>query len=251
MNIFLSHPDLLTHETIILAVRDMPGDKTAFTTTENIVRSAGGGQPADASDVTTAAGTYPVEGVFKADGKTWLVLNGPVGTDISVDSPVMLHVDPLRRERLSRCHSLTHLAMAAVKEQLPGYQSKGADIADDATTIELRFLASVPLAQDLINSIDRRTRSLISQAIPISVERARSMLDAEELYAKWRVDPDLNLSGKIRVINIEGIDVNPCSGSHVGSTDAIGPYGVEGHNTDSAGVHRLLLKRFDCWMYWL
>ena len=251
MNIFLANPDLLTLETTVSDVRSMPGEKTAFATAENIVRPAGGGQPADTATVATAAGSYTVGTVSKADGKTWLLVNGPVDSDLLVGARVMLNVDSMRRERLSRCHSLTHLAMAAVKEHIPGYESKGADIADDATAIELRFLASAPLTQNLINSIDRRTRSLIAQAIPISVERAKSMLDAEALYDKWRVDPDLTLSGKIRVINIAGIDVNPCSGSHVGSTDAIGPYGIVGHATDHADINRIFLKRYDCWMYWL
>ena len=251
MKIFLSNPDLLSLETSISAVRHMTEGKVALTTTENIVRPAGGGQPADASHIATADGSFPIEGVFKADGKTWLLVDGFADTDLSVGARVKLNVDPVRRERLSRCHSLTHLAMAAVKEHLPGYESKGADIADDATAIELRFLASAPLTRDLINSIDRRTRSLVGQAIPILVERAKSMLDAEGLYDKWRIDPDLNLSGKIRVINIAGIDVNPCSGSHVGSTDAIGPYGIVGHSVDGRKINRLLLNRYDCWMYWL
>ena len=251
MNIFHSNPDLLNIDTLVTAVREMPGDRIAITTAENIVRPAGGGQPRDTADVLAGGLPFPVENLFKADGQTWLLLDAPATGPIATGRPVTLNVDPLHRERLSRCHSLTHLAMAAVKEHLPGYQSRGADIAEDAVGIELRFSASAPLTPDLITAIDRRTRSLVGQAIPISIERAKSMNDAEQIYDKWRVDPDLNLSGKIRVINIVGVDVNPCSGSHTRTTADIGPYGITGHKLDRTGINRLFLERLECWMYWL
>ena len=140
--------------------------------------------------------------------------------------------------------------MATAREVVPGYQSKGADIADNGAEIELRFLSSAPVTQEMIREIDRRTRSRIAKAIPIAIERARSMADAEASYTNWRVDPDLNLGGRIRVVVIDGVDANPCSGSHVASTDEIGPYAMRGHITKMSVVNMVRMEKLKSWIYW-
>lgn len=246
-NIYLSQPNRLSVDTRVEKIRSLGDGGTAIVAVENPVRAAGGGQPADDGTVIAAEGEFPILKVAKSEGDTWLML--PF-CPLEVGDHIRVIVDAERRQRLSQGHTLTHLAMAAAREIAPGYESKGADIDEDGVGIELRFMSHQPISSQMAEDIDRRTRSNIARAVPVTIERARSMADAEAAYPMWRVDPDLQLSGRIRVIVIEGIDANPCSGSHVSSTADIGPYALAGHTVHAKGFNILRLEKLEAWTYW-
>lgn len=243
-NIYLSHPDILEVDTVVVRYRVMDDGSPAIVVAANPVRPAGGGQPADRGVAHTDQGSIPITAVIKHDGETWLVM--PCGA-YSEGDPIGISVDPARRRLLSQAHTFTHLMMAGAREVVPGYTSKGADIDDDGVSIELRFLSSVPVTPDMVREIDRRTRSRILNPLPVLVERARSVEEAAAHYPNWRVDPDLNLSGKVRVIVIAGIDANPCSGSHVSTTGDIGPYTVKDHTTSYSNLNKLHINKVNYW----
>jgi Ser-tRNA(Ala) deacylase AlaX len=249
MNIFLS-TDATEHQTKVTDTRSMADGRLAVAVAENIIRPAGGGQPRDYGFVDAEGGPMAVASIFKDLGTTWLELDCGDGAPVGIGDWVTLRVDDARRRNLSRAHSLTHLAMAVIREHVAGYQSKGANIDEGGELIELRFLAGEPVGLDLIHAVDRRTRSLMHEDIPIFAEKVRSVADAEANFRHWRVDPDLSLNGRIRVIHIDGVDSNPCSGSHVSSTGDIGPFAFVGHRRDGLGVNRIALRRQDVWSYW-
>ncbi len=243
-NIYLARPDALDLETCVTKTRPLAEGLTGVVLAENPFRSAGGGQPADRGTLALDRRVIRVVDVRKDDGETWILLPGPVDPGAKVRAMV----DARRRHLLSQAHSLTHLLMAGFKESVPGYESKGADISE-AGLLELRFLSVLPLTEETMRQVDRRTRSRIAVSLPIRAERARSIEKAAETYPTWRVDPGLGLSGKIRVIVIEGLDANPCSGSHVSSTAEIGPYemlGVERRGELNV-VSARKLAAWSCW----
>jgi alanyl-tRNA synthetase len=246
-NIFMAQPDNLSINTIIARWRDLPNGSHAVVLDENPFRPAGGGQPRDYGVILREGRVCPVEDVFKEAGETWIAL--PNG-DMAVGDTVTAKVDAARRLRLSQGHTLTHLAMASIRQHVPGYESKGADIDENGVGMELRFLSQEPVPRETIQAIDRHVRRLIAQSIPVRIERARSVAQAEATYPDWRIDPDLNLSGKIRVVVIEGVDANPCSGSHVASSAQIGPYELVDHSANDGNFNRIRINKSDVWTYW-
>lgn len=249
-NIFTTQPDLMIHETQVTRVQETPEGRWAITVAENIVRPSGGGQPQDHATLQTTDGYAPVGLVIKRDGETWIEVDGVLGTPPRPGDRVVLRLDEARRFNLSRCHSLTHLGMAAVRQHVSGYESKGADIAENASDLTLCFRADGPLDGADLRQIDKLLRNFIHRAIPIRAERMRSMEAAALAYPSWRVDPDNTLSGRVRVIHIEGVDANPCSGSHVTNTAQIGPFEIRGCRVDGRGVTNLDLRRVETWMSW-
>lgn len=249
-NVFNARPDLMVHQTRVTGVRDTPDGTLAVALAENIVRPAGGGQPQDRARLRTRFGDAPAGRVFKADGETWIEVDGVIEGRLEPGDPIGVRVDEARRQNLSRCHTLTHLGMAAVRRDVTGYESKGADIADNATDVVLRFrCAEAPGAIEL-RRIEKRMRSMIHRAIPVRIGKSRSLEAAAATYPEWRVDPDSALSGRVRIVHIEGVDANPCSGSHVADTSQVGPFELLDCRMDGRGTVNLALRRTECWMTW-
>jgi Ser-tRNA(Ala) deacylase AlaX len=249
-NIYLERPELFQHETTVEKVRRTDDDILCLAPSENIFRPAGGGQPQDRGRILIGATEAKVGRIFKEDGATWLALEDSIPRDIAPNELIRLRVDQLFRDGLSAAHTLVHLLMAAARNVVRGYESKGASISSDGRSLELRFRSDEDFTPDLLKQIDILGRYLIGLDRPVQAIKVRSMSDAAARFRQWRVDPDLGLSGKIRVIDIVGIDQNPCSGSHVASTAMVGPFELKGSRTDARGVTIVSVDMPRCWHHW-
>jgi Ser-tRNA(Ala) deacylase AlaX len=249
-NLFLDQPSLFVQDTVVEAVRHDTEGRPCIAPAQNIFRAAGGGQPQDQGSVDLDAAQIQVGRIFKDGARTWISLSGDAAERLNVGMPVRLKVDGSYRNRLSRCHSLVHLLMSAIRNVMRGYESKGATISADATRMQLRFRADEALSDSLLAEIDVLARHLIAANRPIHVRKSRSIENAAACFRQWRVDPDLNLTGRIRVIDIEGIDQNPCSGSHVPSTGAIGAFEILSSRLDDRGVNLLAVAVAADWRRW-
>jgi Ser-tRNA(Ala) deacylase AlaX len=246
-NIYLTNPKMLDVDTSIIDLRPAGDGVVEVTLGANPLRPAGGGQPRDSGRLVADGRSMAVLGIHKMDGQTRITL--PAG-NLAVGDQVQVEVDAARRHRLSQCHTLTHVGMSAARAIIPGYESRGADIAENGDDIELRIMASGDVTPDMVRAIDKLTRSRIGQDVPVRIERAKSIEAAAQRYPAWRIDPGLSLSGKIRVVLIGDFDANPCSGSHVASTAEIGPFEMVGHRDCGGGLHTLHMRKLDAWTYW-
>ncbi|WP_341487858.1 hypothetical protein [Pararhizobium sp. A13] len=98
--------------------------------------------------------------------------------------------------------------------------------------------------------MDAVVRHLIAKDAPVTFATVKSLEDGASRYSRWRVDSSLGLTGKIRVVDIAGIDANPCSGSHVKSTGEVGPYIFSQEETREGDLHHFHAERTATWMYW-
>ena len=241
-NYYSTQPELESLETTLDARRATAAG-IQLSPRDTIIRPEGGGQPADIAWVRSNGPPIRVNDIIKADGRTWLVLKDAKADQFELGESIVLQIDLKRRLRLSRCHTLTHILMAAARRSLSDFASKGADIAEDGRSCTIRFFADSIDAEDA-EEICKRTRDFILEDHEVCVEKARSVDHAAERYEAWRVEPDLNLRGKVRVIRIgTDIDANPCSGTHVGSTGQVGGFELvswtEGH---SGEAHSLTVR---------
>jgi misacylated tRNA(Ala) deacylase len=179
--------------------------------------AASGGQPADRGVLTTPAGDTIEIGnvVFTDPGKT-VIAHRParVGAPLKAGDRVHATIDwPLRYARM-RMHTALHLLSAV----LP-YPVTGGAVGE----AESRLDFDIPEAGLDKEAITAKLAEMIARNAPVS---SRWITD-EELLANpglvktMSVTPPLG-TGRVRLIEIAGLDLQPCGGTHVRSTAEIG-----------------------------
>lgn len=249
-NIYLKQPQLLVTATDIRQARRFDNGDVAIALGQNIIRPETGGQPYDHATVTIGAETFRTGRVFKADGETWIALEWNSTNLPDVGEMAYVEVDAERRRQLSRCHSLTHLMMAAARHVLVGFDSKGAIIHEDGRTVSIRFRADARPTEKQISLIDALTRHFVLKDVTVKLSSVKSPEAGAQKFPKWRIDSTLGLAGSIRVVEICGIDANPCSGSHVGKTGEIAAFAMKGPCSNGSDLITLNAEIADGWMYW-
>ena len=149
--------------------------------------------------------------------------------------PVQARIDMQRRQRHMRFHTTTHLLCALVPHPVDGC-SITADYA------RLDFHMSEPLDKDLLTAGLAR---LVAEAHAV---RHRWISEAEldanpGLVRSMRVQPPRSAEGlgRVRVLEIDGVDAQPCGGTHVANTAEIGVVVVTKIEKKSAMTRRVVL----------
>lgn len=230
--LFREDADRLECEATVLAV-DAQGvqlDRTVF-------YPHGGGQ---AGDIGVLRGDDGRELVIadtrkrKDDAAVVMHLPTP-GADLSWLRPgqrLTARIDADRRRAHRRFHTATHLLCALVPHPVDG-------CSITAGYARLDFHMTELLSKEELSAGIAR---LVAQARPV---RQRWIDEAEldanpQLVRSMSVQPPRGL-GRIRVIDIEGIDLQPCGGTHVANTADVGPVIVTKVEKKSAKTRRVVL----------
>ena len=156
-------------------------------------------------------------------------------TDLSLLQPgalVMAQIDWARRQRHMRFHTSTHLLCALVPHPVDCC-SITADYA------RLDFHMTEPLDKEALTAGLTR---LVAEAHAV---RHRWISEAEldanpGLVRSMSVQPPRGL-GRVRVLEIDGVDLQPCGGTHVANTAEIGAVIVTKIEKKSAMTRRVVL----------
>ncbi len=161
----------------------------------------GGGQPADHGRIG-AAQVLDVQAVAGAVVHT---------TDAPVSGPVVAAVDATRRRDHMQQHSAQHLLTAVIEDAL-GVSTVGFHLGETTTTIDLtRMLSTAEVA-----AMEAATNAHIRGARAVR-PRVVSRAEYDAMAVRSRGLPD-GLQGDVRLVDIEGLDLNTCGGTHVSST---------------------------------
>ena len=145
---------------------------------------------------------------------------------------VQARIDMQRRQRHMRFHTATHLLCALVPHPVDGC-SITADYA------RLDFHMTEPLDKETLNAGLAR---LVGEAHPVGHRWiGEDELDANPgLVRSMSVQPPRG-QGRVRVLAIEGVDLQPCGGTHVSNTAEIGRVVVTKIEKKSAMTRRVVL----------
>jgi misacylated tRNA(Ala) deacylase len=185
-------------------------DRTVFYPT-------GGGQPGDSGVLRLADGTVvAIVDALKGDATDDVIhVPAPGAALPEPGAEVTAEIDWERRHRLMRMHTCLHLLCAVV----PGAVT-GGSVGDGRGRLDF----DVPGASLDKEAIAAALNNLIVEGHAVA---PRWIDDAElaahpELVRTMSVKPPTG-AGKVRLLEIVGVDLQPCGGTHVRNTAEIGP----------------------------
>lgn len=230
--LFREDATLLTCEATVVAVDDagVVLDRTVF-------YPLGGGQAGDAGVLRLPDGRE----VVVVDTRKHKAMPGAIAhvmaadVDLASITPglrVTACIDTARRRAHMRFHTATHLLCALVPHPVDG-------CSITAGYARLDFHMTEPLDKDALTAGIAR---LVAGAHPIGHRWiTEEELDANPgLVRSMSVQPPRGL-GRVRVLEIEGVDLQPCGGTHVGNTAEVGAVVVTKIEKKSAQTRRVVL----------
>jgi misacylated tRNA(Ala) deacylase len=196
----------------------------------------GGGQAGDAGVLRLADGRELAIVDTKKGAEPGEIVHVPVaGAGLDALSPgaaVTARIDWSRRHRHMRFHTATHLLCALIPHAVDG-----CSITADYARLDFHMID--PLDKD---EISRGLARLVDASHAV---RHRWISEAEldanpGLVRSMSVQPPRGL-GRVRVVEIDGVDLQPCGGTHVANTAEIGAVVVTKIEKKSAKTRRVVL----------
>ncbi len=180
-------------------------DNTAF-----YARS--GGQPGDIGEIITKNQNIEVKDTIKKDNKIINIINKTENLDKGIE--IIGKINWEKRYKYMKMHSALHLMCSVIPLGVTGgqigYEKSRLDFNDPDKEINKEEI------EEKINSLVKNDYQITSEIIDSKI------LDEQpELIRTMSVKPP-QIDGKIRLIKIGNVDLQPCGGTHVKSTAEIG-----------------------------
>lgn len=188
----------ITDEGIVL-------DQTVFYPT-------GGGQPYDTGKLIFDEKEFIVTNVTKKEGH---ILHHISGEKPSVGTRVICAVDWERRYKLMRHHTAAHLLSGLInKETGAAITGNQLDVGESRIDFDLEAFD-----KEAFMAFANKANTITSANRPVTI----SFLSPEQAkhLSKLAVS-DYSSLQELRIVDIDGIDTQPCGGTHVKNTKEIG-----------------------------
>ena len=203
-------------------------DRTAF-------YPGGGGQPCDTGWLEVTGERWPVHKVKRKDGRVVHYLDREPPP---ADTPVLGFLDWERRYALMRTHTAMHILCGVIWRDY-GASVTGGNMQPLSGRMDFEF---EHMHKDLVQEIEEKINVEVAAARPVHVR----VLPREEAFQI----PDLirtkiNLLPphitQVRVVEIEGLDMQADGGTHVANTAEVGPLRIVDYKSKGRINKRLVV----------
>jgi misacylated tRNA(Ala) deacylase len=180
----------------------------------SIFYPTGGGQPGDSGLLRWDGGEAKIVDTVKAEGNEVLHVLAPDSPKPAVGATVHTVLDWERRYRHMRMHTALHVMSAIIKGNVTGGQ-----VNADKSRLDFNLEGDVPTKEwvtDEINKLLGTDRPVVPQWVTDDELTSRP-----ELVKTMSVRPPVG-QGRVRLLSIEGVDLQACGGTHVARTAEIG-----------------------------
>jgi len=170
----------------------------------------------------------PAEGVI-------IHLGRMVQGDLAGGECVAAVVDHLRRARLIRHHSATHLLNCALRELVsPSVRQAGSLVAPDRLRFDFTHYEAIPAAT--LHALERRVNEWIMQDDKVTTYP----MDLKDVPQSGIIAVfDEKYGDVVRVVDIGGYSRELCGGTHVRETGQLGCFRIVSESSVAAGVRRI------------
>jgi len=190
--------------------------------TDTVLYPEGGGQPSDYGTVNGIA----IHHVERASGGEVIHV-----AEKSVDQgDAVVTVDWARRYDHMQQHTAQHLITALVQDEM-GFETLSFHLGQERCDI---VLDTNKLSVSQLETIETMANDAIRGALPVS-HRTVEVADMEGLNIRTRGLPE-GFEGAVRLVEIQGLDLNTCGGTHVASTAELQAIVLTGTESVSQGT---------------
>jgi misacylated tRNA(Ala) deacylase len=180
----------------------------------SIFYPTGGGQPGDTGLLRWEGGEAKVVDTLKADGGDVLLVLAPDAPRPAVGTGVHSVLDWERRHRHMRMHTALHVMSAVIKGSVTGGQ-----VGADKSRLDFNLEGEIPTKEWVTEEVNK----LIALDRPVTPQWVtdEELTSRPELVKTMSVRPPMG-QGRVRLLSIEGVDLQACGGTHVARTGEIG-----------------------------
>ncbi|MEC7744241.1 MAG: alanyl-tRNA editing protein [Candidatus Thermoplasmatota archaeon] len=194
----------------------------------------GGGQPGDIGIISSS--DHSVE-FSEALGGEFILHPVEDPSIFIVGEGVECEIDAIRRNRNTRMHTAQHV-FSAMANELYGAETVGNQISEGYTRIDLWFPDRDQFnADDMAVAVNDALRTDSNVSIH-EWDRNRILSHEQMRHTKFmdRIPSSIEM---LRVVEIEGIDLCPCGGTHVANTSDVDEISITNSRSKGAGKLRI------------
>lgn len=235
--LYLDDPEVREFDASV--VKQVP--KTGLVLDRTSFYTGGGGQPADTGRLRTPAGEFGVTGVKRIDGDIVHLLDSE-GFDIEPGSAVHGEIDWDTRYRLMRTHTAMHVLCGVVWKDF-GAQVTGGNMGPDHARMDFEL---EDLGEARIQHIEQRCNQVIGEGRAVSwntLPRDEAFQIPDLIRTKINLLPEH--IQEVRVVEIDGLDIQADGGTHVRNTREIGGLKIVGTRSKGKSNKRLEIEITD------
>jgi alanyl-tRNA synthetase len=219
-------------ETDVLAFRRMEDGRIALQLRENPFYAESGGQVSDRGHVRGDGWSMTVAEVRKVAGRIAVV--GAVEGDF-IPGPVRAEVEEPARRDTERNHTATHLLHAALRRVLGDHVHQQGSVVEPGR-LRFDFAHNGPMTPEQIAEVE----GLVNEAIWANYDVCANEMGYQEAIGRGAMALFSDKYGDVvRVIEIPGVSMELCGGTHVRTTGQIGLFRVVSESGVAAGVRRI------------
>ena len=198
----------------------------------------GGGQAGDSGKLALEDGrAIAISDTLKGDGADILHVPAPgqeaLLASLAPGTPLVARLDWERRHRHMRFHTATHLLCAIVP-----HPTNGCSITSEYARLDFDMVEPLDKAH-----LEAELARLVAEAHDVrTIWISDEELDAKpELVRTMSVKPPRGV-GRVRLLEIDGVDLQACGGTHIANTREIGALRVAKIEKKSARSRRVVLE---------
>ena len=202
-------------------------DQTAF-------YPEGGGQPSDIGTFLYNNEEIPVTQVEKQDKSLIHHITKP----IPINTKIHAKLNWDQRYTLMKHHTGTHLVNGALRKILGEHVwQAGSQLGIQDARFDYSHYK--PLSQNEKNLIEKKANEYITKAVPVT-KKVMTRNDAEHIYGFRLYQGGVPPGNAIRILDIPGIDVEACGGTHLNNTNETEKIRILKTERIQDGVNRII-----------
>lgn len=182
-----------------------------------IFYAASGGQPNDTGRLVLGDGrVVPIVNVIHPEGDKARIVHVPAegSPALAIGEAVVGEIDWDRRYRLMRMHTALHLLSVVFP-----FPVTGGSVGEDKGRLDF----DMPEVPADLPALEARLNEMVAGNHPVTYEwiTDEEMAANPGLIKTMKVKPPMG-QGRVRLVRIGDVDLQPCGGTHVANTSEIG-----------------------------